>query len=112
MSLCTLAWSLCHAARRGISRSTNRKYRWLSSPATTSIINPYKSTADRHEILAYQMLIHVSTFERGPGDYVRLRIAMAYRAASDSFSDRLFNTYRRKPQCLKIRKCETKSVPA
>ncbi|MFT8809720.1 hypothetical protein, partial [Gluconobacter sp.] len=57
------------------------------APATTSIINPYKSTADRHETLAHQTLMHVSTFERGPGDHVRLRIAMAYRAASNGFSD-------------------------
>ncbi|MFT8952836.1 MAG: hypothetical protein ABF979_11255, partial [Gluconobacter sp.] len=67
------------------------------APATTSIINHSQSTADCHEILAYQILIHVSTFERGPGDHVRVRIAMAYRAASTGFSDRLFNTHRRKP---------------
>ncbi|AZV38979.1 hypothetical protein CXP35_09460 [Komagataeibacter xylinus] len=34
---CTLACSHCHAARRGISQSTNRKYRWLSSPATINM---------------------------------------------------------------------------
>ncbi|WP_237914999.1 VOC family protein [Acetobacter senegalensis] len=59
----------------------------VQAPATTSIINPYKLTSDRHEILAYQTLTHVSTFERGSGDLARLPIAMAYRAASTGFSD-------------------------
>jgi hypothetical protein len=43
MSRCTLALSLRHAARRGISQSTNRKYRRLSSPATTPNHNPNAS---------------------------------------------------------------------
>ncbi|GCD56181.1 hypothetical protein NBRC3222_1518 [Acetobacter pasteurianus NBRC 3222] len=57
------------------------------APATTSIIIPYKSTADRHETLAHQTVTRVPTFERGPGDHARLRIAMAYRATSTGFSD-------------------------
>ena len=60
------------------------------APATTSIINPYKSTSDRHERLAYQTLMHVPTFERGPRDCARLHHAMAHWAASTGFSDRLF----------------------
>ncbi|MFT9115449.1 MAG: hypothetical protein ABF443_15360, partial [Acetobacter malorum] len=55
------------------------------APATTSIINPYKSTSDRHEILAHQTVTYASTFERGPGDHASLRIAMAHRAASIDF---------------------------
>ncbi|WP_211567842.1 hypothetical protein, partial [Gluconobacter japonicus] len=67
------------------------------APATNPIINPYKSTADRHEILAHQTVTCIPTFERGPGNYARPHHAMANRAASTGFSDRLFNIHRRKP---------------
>ncbi|WP_211264407.1 hypothetical protein, partial [Acetobacter senegalensis] len=81
------------------------------APATTSIINHYKSTSDRHEILAHQTVTRVSALERRPSDHARLRYAMAYRAASIGFSDRFQYSSKEPDQCMKIRKCVRQSVP-
>ncbi|WP_264820538.1 hypothetical protein, partial [Acetobacter pomorum] len=74
------------------------------APATTSIIIPYKSTADRHEILVHQTVTRVSILKRGPSDHARLRIAMANRATSTGFSDRFQYSSKEPDQCMKIRK--------
>ena len=57
--------SFSYAVRRSTNPLTSSSFLWLQAPATNSIINPYKSTSDRHEKLVYQILCTSRSLKEG-----------------------------------------------